>query len=110
MDKLLTPDEIKTDEGGCIYKFVKLASGEWRFWKGGTSWCSAHSDMVKEGEKAVAAGALGYGFTHFNLVQSYSSTLGVAIGEADAEELQKLLGLPLNNNYGSRMFPKEDKC
>lgn len=107
MDKLLTPDEMKTDEGGCIYKFVKLSTGEWRFWRGGTSSCASHSNMVNEGEKAVAAGAVGYGYTCFRLVQSYSSTLGVAIGEADAEELQKLLGLPLNNNYGSRMFPKE---
>ena len=98
--KLLTPDQVKDLDDGVV-KFVKVG-GQWRFVLFGVFDDTKHSDMVKPGETATAAGLLGLSQNYANyalMLDDYSMTLKVGIGEDDYKELEALLGKRIKRKW-----------
>lgn len=94
---LVTPEQIKQRpyEG---FKFVKLSTGEWRFWLVDIG-SPSHKQMVQEGEKATDAGLIVVRDGHLIMEDSYSSTLELSATEEGWEELSRLFGMDIKPRW-----------
>lgn len=94
---LVTVEQIKQRpyEG---FKFVKLSTGEWRFWLVDIG-CPSHKQMVQEGEKATDAGVIIIKGENLIMEDSYSSTLELGLTEEGEKELSCLFGMDIKPRW-----------
>lgn len=85
----MTAKELQNGE---CYKFV-LVNGELRFCT--NNGFMSHSDMVREGERATAAGMIGVYEKDWTIVDNWSMTLKIGMNNEAETVLTRELGRPL---------------
>lgn len=79
-------EDVKATEHD-FFKYVRLASGEFRFCRV----YNAHVEIVKKDEKVISAGQIGVRKDAFKFFAYGSQTLGIKFLNSDEDELTRIL-------------------